>query len=53
MVFQVVSLTILSFTSWLNYLDYDKIEFKGDDDFERYFQEQKARHKEYFEAFWI
>lgn len=39
--------------SWLNYLDYDKIEFKGDDDFERYFQEQKARHKEYFEAFWI
>ena len=37
--------------SWLNYFDYDKIEFKGDDNFESYFQEQKERHRDYFEAF--
>jgi len=37
--------------SWLNYFDYDKIEFKGDDDFERYFQEQKERHRDFFKAF--
>lgn len=37
--------------AWLNYLDYDKIEFKGDKDFELYFQEQKERHRSFFEAF--
>ncbi|RMI73091.1 hypothetical protein DIX59_09070, partial [Streptococcus iniae] len=37
--------------NWLNYLDYDKIEFKGDDYFERYFQKQKERHRDFFEAF--
>ncbi|EGS27571.1 hypothetical protein [Streptococcus agalactiae] len=36
---------------WLNYFDYDKIEFKGDKNFERYFQEQKEKHGELFEAF--
>lgn len=36
---------------WLNYFDYDKIEFKGDKNFERYFQEQKEKHKDLFEAF--
>lgn len=36
---------------WLNYFSYDKIEFKGDKNFERYFQEQKEKHRELFEAF--
>lgn len=36
---------------WLNYFSYDKIELKGDKNFERYFQEQKERHRELFEAF--
>ncbi|WP_242258872.1 hypothetical protein [Streptococcus thoraltensis] len=36
---------------WLNYLDYDKIAFKGDVTFECYFQKQKERHRELFEAF--
>lgn len=36
---------------WLNYIDYDKIEFKGDKNFERYFQEQKVKHSELFSSF--
>lgn len=36
---------------WLNYFDYDKIEFKGDKNFDRYFQEQKEKHRDLFRAF--
>lgn len=38
---------------WLSFLERGKIAFKGDEDFERYFQEQKEKHRELFEAFGI
>lgn len=38
---------------WLSFLERGKITFKGDEDFERYFQEQKEKHRELFEAFGI
>lgn len=38
---------------WLSFLERGRIAFKGDEDFERYFQEQKEKHRELFEAFGI
>ncbi|ELY5747378.1 hypothetical protein ACR3IL_08645 [Streptococcus iniae] len=38
-------------SEWITFFDYAKIEFEGDDHFERYFQEQKREHYALFDAF--
>lgn len=36
---------------WFHYLVYDKMEFEGDGEFERFFQRQKEQRRPLFEAF--